>query len=200
MILEFISKFVSFLKAYFSYTSIDFVFSELFWNLFLFIVTGASPSIAQGDRTELEIYIRDVITQLWQDWPNMCLPVSGTMEHISAPRCFSVPATLTCCRPQHNCGILWSELVPQLTVQFLKLVCCIRVCSYIGPISFCMSPTNGRNNLTFHLEMFKCDGFYMLDTIRPPYIGICVTYCANWEVLWGGGKRNTRKLFFCTTL
>ena len=42
-----------------------------------------------------------------------------------------------------------------------------------------MKPINGRNNLTFHLSMFKCDGFYMLDTIRPhPYIGSSVTYCA----------------------
>ena len=53
-----------------------------------------------------------------------------------------------------------------------------------------MRPINGRNNLTFHLSMFKCDGFYMLDTIRPYYIGICVFQCAakkaSLRVVGGG--------------
>ena len=60
--------------AYFSYISyINLVFSELFLELIFIHSDGCPPpppSIAQGDRTELEIYIRDrrlVITQLCQD-------------------------------------------------------------------------------------------------------------------------------------
>ena len=95
------------------------MFSELFFNLLLFIVAGALPSIAQGDRTELEIYIRDVITQLWQDWPNMmCLPVSAgqSKTYISSLVFFCGNSNVA--DPKK----LWNSLirVPQLIVQFLK--------------------------------------------------------------------------------
>ena len=57
------------------------------------------------------------------------------------------------------------------------------LCSYIGPISFCILHDDQRSQqylLTFHLSMFKCDGFYMLDTIRPPYISayLCNLLCS----------------------
>ena len=153
-----------------------------------------APYIAQRDRTELEIYIKRrqwVITQLWQQAGSnmtklMCLPVSHNIFDVSSS-VFSVPRAKTKLPISLQfCGIPVSLDFHSSLFNFSK-DCCILVCSYIGPISFCMDQKSQDVSL-FNVQMqwALIVGYYPSLHRHLCTFSSAVQFDVSFEG-WGGG-------------
>ena len=122
----------------------------------------------------------------------MCLPVSGTIEHISAPRCFFCasgnqvvhpqPTTveLSILREFHNQQLWNSQFSESSTAvevaQFLKGVCCLFL--QLGPISFCMD----QRSQEFDVSHLNVQMRWVLHVGHYPsllYRHLCISMCSE---------------------